>query len=172
MAGLNSRPGLTENTPLLGRPGGGSDRDADTPWKRLKKHMTVDIDKSWADLVLLFCYIITGLLDSSAVFIWGSFVSMQTGTSSHRHHRPSARSCIASRKHRVLGPWAGSSFRGHSLDQGSHFHILFLSWILLLQPVPSLPLAAREMGSRLKLSTPTHSHHCSCAGSYIWRRHI
>lgn len=31
------------------------------------------------DLLLLFCYIITGLLDSSAVFIWGSFVSMQTG---------------------------------------------------------------------------------------------
>jgi hypothetical protein len=27
----------------------------------------------------LFGYIITGLLDSSAVFIWGSFVSMQTG---------------------------------------------------------------------------------------------
>jgi hypothetical protein len=31
--------------------------------------------------VLLFGYIITGLLDSSAVFIWGSFVSMQTGQS-------------------------------------------------------------------------------------------
>jgi uncharacterized membrane protein YoaK (UPF0700 family) len=37
------------------------------------------VSRNWADAVLLFCYVITGLLDSSAVFIWGSFVSMQTG---------------------------------------------------------------------------------------------
>jgi len=47
---------------------------------RLHKHFTADISKSWADIALLGCYIITGLLDSSSVFIWGSFVSMQTGT--------------------------------------------------------------------------------------------
>lgn len=41
--------------------------------------MKQDIDRSWADLILLLSYVITGLLDSSAVFIWGSFVSMQTG---------------------------------------------------------------------------------------------
>jgi hypothetical protein len=46
---------------------------------RLHKHFTADISKSWADIALLGCYIITGLLDSSSVFIWGSFVSMQTG---------------------------------------------------------------------------------------------
>jgi hypothetical protein len=46
---------------------------------RLQKHFTADISKSWADIALLGCYIITGLLDSSSVFIWGSFVSMQTG---------------------------------------------------------------------------------------------
>lgn len=44
-------------------------------------HMAADVSKHRADLVLLFCYIITGLLDSSAVSIWGSFVSMQTGKS-------------------------------------------------------------------------------------------
>jgi hypothetical protein len=65
-----------EETPLLGRPNGKSS----TPSK-LRKHMAADVSKNWADLVLLFCYIITGLLDSSAVFIWGSFVSMQTGES-------------------------------------------------------------------------------------------
>ncbi|KAI9926306.1 hypothetical protein ASPWEDRAFT_45632 [Aspergillus wentii DTO 134E9] len=42
-------------------------------------HLTSEIDPRWGDLLLLFCYIITGLLDSSAVSIWGSFVSMQTG---------------------------------------------------------------------------------------------
>lgn len=41
--------------------------------------MLQDIDRRWADLLLLLSYVITGLLDSSAVFIWGSFVSMQTG---------------------------------------------------------------------------------------------
>lgn len=47
--------------------------------QRFSRHLTKPISKSWADLILLTCYTITGLLDSSAVFIWGSFVSMQTG---------------------------------------------------------------------------------------------
>jgi uncharacterized membrane protein YoaK (UPF0700 family) len=61
-----------ENDPLLGgtRPTGPS---------RLSKYLRREIDPAHGDLLLLFCYIITGLLDSSAVFIWGSFVSMQTG---------------------------------------------------------------------------------------------
>lgn len=46
---------------------------------RLRQHFTADISKSWADIALLGCYVITGLLDSSSVFIWGSLVSMQTG---------------------------------------------------------------------------------------------
>ncbi|CAO2648252.1 Nn.00g075190.m01.CDS01 [Neocucurbitaria sp. VM-36] len=67
-----------EETPLLGRlPGKNSDSSVTV--QRLKKHFAADVSRNWADLVLLFCYIITGLLDSSAVFIWGSFVSMQTG---------------------------------------------------------------------------------------------
>jgi len=47
--------------------------------KRSQRHMTADVHKAYGDLVLLFCYIITGLLDSSSVQVWGSFVSMQTG---------------------------------------------------------------------------------------------
>lgn len=45
----------------------------------LHQHMTRDVSKNWADLVLLSCYLITGLLDSSSTLIWGSFLSMQTG---------------------------------------------------------------------------------------------
>ena len=41
--------------------------------------MGSNVNRNWADVVLILCYVITGLLDSSAVFIWGSFVSMQTG---------------------------------------------------------------------------------------------
>jgi len=63
-----------EETALLGN----NSSKKSTP-NRLQKHMTANINKSWGDIALLGCYIITGLLDSSAVFIWGSFVSMQTG---------------------------------------------------------------------------------------------
>ncbi|KAI0406806.1 hypothetical protein F4802DRAFT_76921 [Xylaria palmicola] len=61
-----------EEQPLLG--GGG--RSAKLGWR---KAMTVDVSRDWADLVLLVCYIITGLLDSASISTWGSFVSMQTG---------------------------------------------------------------------------------------------
>ncbi|KAL4999698.1 hypothetical protein BDV10DRAFT_200562 [Aspergillus recurvatus] len=50
-----------------------------TPLQRLKRHLTTEINPRGTDLILLSCYTITGLLDSSAVFIWGSFASMQTG---------------------------------------------------------------------------------------------
>ena len=61
-----------EIDPLLGKKS--SDRSS-----RFREYMKEDLDKRWADLLLLLSYVITGLLDSSAVFIWGSFVSMQTG---------------------------------------------------------------------------------------------
>lgn len=69
-----------EEAPLLGngRSGPAKHRGPGLG-EKLNRHFGANVSKNWADLVLLFCYIITGLLDSSAVFIWGSFVSMQTG---------------------------------------------------------------------------------------------
>ncbi|KAI0846882.1 hypothetical protein F5Y00DRAFT_242754 [Daldinia vernicosa] len=46
---------------------------------RWRKSLTADVRRDWADLVLLACYIITGMLDSASISTWGSFVSMQTG---------------------------------------------------------------------------------------------
>ncbi|KAF3060978.1 hypothetical protein GL218_03847 [Daldinia childiae] len=46
---------------------------------RWRKSLTTDVRRDWADLVLLACYIITGMLDSASISTWGSFVSMQTG---------------------------------------------------------------------------------------------
>ncbi|KAK6443749.1 hypothetical protein LTR95_000577 [Oleoguttula sp. CCFEE 5521] len=63
-----------ETTPLLQKL-----KNSNALTARLQNHLVEDISESWADLALLFCYVITGLLDSSSVFIWGSFVSMQTG---------------------------------------------------------------------------------------------
>jgi hypothetical protein len=68
-----SARGVDEETPLLGR----IVKESDSSY--ISKHFKQDVSRNWADAVLLFGYIITGLLDSSAVFIWGSFVSMQTG---------------------------------------------------------------------------------------------
>ncbi|KAI1661019.1 hypothetical protein F4813DRAFT_272547 [Daldinia decipiens] len=46
---------------------------------RWRKSLTTDVRRDWADLVLLACYVITGMLDSASISTWGSFVSMQTG---------------------------------------------------------------------------------------------
>lgn len=64
-----------EESPLLGQ------RKPPTGLtSRLSKHLTVDVSRDWADVVLILCYFSTGLLDSSSISVWGSFVSMQTGT--------------------------------------------------------------------------------------------
>lgn len=65
---------IDEESPLLG---GG--RKPDSLASRWRRHLAVDVSRDWADLVLIMCYFITGLLDSSSISVWGSFVSMQTG---------------------------------------------------------------------------------------------
>ena len=45
----------------------------------IRNYANADVRTKRADLVLLFTYITTGLLDSTATAVWGSFVSMQTG---------------------------------------------------------------------------------------------
>lgn len=65
-----------ERAALLSKPSGGHALAS-----KIQKHFSVNVNKKWGDLALLGCYIITGLLDSASVFIWGSFVSMQTGPS-------------------------------------------------------------------------------------------
>ncbi|KAI0387338.1 hypothetical protein F5Y04DRAFT_2869 [Hypomontagnella monticulosa] len=62
-----------EEQPLLG------DRSLTSKSTGWRKIMTADVQRDWADLLLLACYIITGLLDSASISTWGSFVSMQTG---------------------------------------------------------------------------------------------
>ncbi|KAI7164348.1 hypothetical protein KC349_g800 [Hortaea werneckii] len=78
-ASQNNRNGLLDTTDqeratLLGKPDHGQ-----STMIRVRNHFDVNLSKKWGDLALLLCYIITGLLDSSSVQVWGSFVSMQTG---------------------------------------------------------------------------------------------
>jgi len=75
----NATHSVDEETPLLGRNGGSGGKSDKWSASHLSRYMGSNVNRNWADVVLIFCYVITGLLDSSAVFIWGSFVSMQTG---------------------------------------------------------------------------------------------
>lgn len=46
---------------------------------RLRRHLNADVSLERTDRILLYAYFVTGLLDTSATAIWGTFVSMQTG---------------------------------------------------------------------------------------------
>ena len=46
---------------------------------RYKRYFSQDVDKAWADLILLVACFISGLVDSAVFNVWSCFVSMQTG---------------------------------------------------------------------------------------------
>ena len=46
--------------------------------KRLKNYLSVELTASHADILLLTCCIISGLVDSTIYNAYGTFVSMQT----------------------------------------------------------------------------------------------
>ncbi|PHH93399.1 hypothetical protein CDD83_3712 [Cordyceps sp. RAO-2017] len=73
---MSNSNGYTERAPLLGPKPASSSKALLARWRR---RMTAEVSRSWADLVLLLCYVVTGLLDSASTQVWGAFVSMQTG---------------------------------------------------------------------------------------------
>ncbi|XWW95303.1 hypothetical protein V2A60_003261 [Cordyceps javanica] len=69
-----------EQQPLLGKPSSPSKAGRGCGGvTKVRKTLGANVSRSWADLVLLFCYVVTGLLDSASTQVWGAFVSMQTG---------------------------------------------------------------------------------------------
>ncbi|ATY62316.1 DUF1275 domain [Cordyceps militaris] len=68
-----------EAQPLLGKlpssPGAGGAGGI----TKIRMTLHDDVSLSWSDVMLLFCYVVTGLLDSASTQVWGAFVSMQTG---------------------------------------------------------------------------------------------
>ncbi|KAM3546323.1 hypothetical protein ARSEF1564_000811 [Beauveria bassiana] len=65
-----------ERQSLLGKPHSSPGRPGVA---NIRKTLNEHVSRSWADLMLLFCYVVTGLLDSASTQVWGAFVSMQTG---------------------------------------------------------------------------------------------
>ena len=45
----------------------------------LKQRLSEDVDPSWADLILIVCFFISGLIDSTVFNTYSCFASMQTG---------------------------------------------------------------------------------------------
>ncbi|PHH82215.1 hypothetical protein CDD82_6702 [Ophiocordyceps australis] len=68
----------TERQPLLGS-AARKHRNGSAWLACTRSHLNSQVSRSWADVVLLLCYIVTGLLDSASTQVWGAFVSMQTG---------------------------------------------------------------------------------------------
>ncbi|PTD09017.1 putative sulfate permease, partial [Fusarium culmorum] len=56
----------------------------------LRTRLGADVRRDWADIMLLACYIITGILDSASISTWGAFVSMQTGNTVYLGLGPTA----------------------------------------------------------------------------------
>jgi hypothetical protein len=50
-------------------------------WQRTKAYLTADVSTRWADLVLMVCFFISGLVDSGAYNAYSCFVSMQVSRS-------------------------------------------------------------------------------------------
>lgn len=65
--------GAGEQMPLLRKP------SSPPLLARFRQFMMVNVKREKADIILVLCYLVTGLLDSASISIWGSFVSMQTG---------------------------------------------------------------------------------------------
>ena len=115
--------GDEETAALLGY--GNGKASAGSIGQRFKKHMCANVSTAWGDIALLGCYVITGLLDSCAVFIWGSFLSMQTGM----HPLPQQRRLhtdMRTRKHNLCRSRSGCSNRIQPMDPLWNFNSFLL----------------------------------------------
>lgn len=151
-----------EEQPLLGRKPA-----APSVVTRFRNSLMSDVRRDWADVVLLFCYLITGLLDSSSISMWGSFVSMQTGmpliiayfcvlyiyihiyifeTFSYHFSWSPVEADHAHRKHGLSRSGAGSAARVDAVDQVGHIAGMLLYRVLLVQPLPPPLLATASLG--------------------------
>lgn len=90
-----------EEQPLLGQ------RKPPSPsvLAKFRRTMTAEVCRDWADLVLLLCYVVTGLLDSSSTKVWGAFVSMQTGLFLHPKASSGHIANIDNREHGLCRTW-------------------------------------------------------------------
>jgi hypothetical protein len=112
----------SDETQALLRPKPGS-----RSWMR--KRLGADIRRDWADVMLLACYIITGILDSASISTWGAFVSMQTGTTLAGIYFRNTDAL--DRKYRL--PWSWSNSGDKQMEKVWVINTGLLHWLVLLQ---------------------------------------
>ena len=117
----------------------------DNLWKRKsrfanwRQYLAQDVDKSWADVILLVACFMSGLVDSAVFNVWSCFVSMQTGEFREPNPpllaRPPLTKCL-NRKHCVRRPGdvRTASQPALSMGQVEHRDPELLHRHLLLQP--------------------------------------
>lgn len=74
----------------------------------VKEYLLSDVETQWADIPLIVCCYVGGIVDGLSYNSWGSFTNMQTGMSlpicpvanSNRHFEPN-------RKPDLHRPWSG-----------------------------------------------------------------
>ena len=66
---------------------------------RLRAHLNEDVSTSHADILMLTCCLVSGLVDSTIYNAYGTFVSMQTGTSRRSPRLPFPRYTLDLRVH-------------------------------------------------------------------------
>lgn len=69
-------PSADESTPLVAQ-------WSNSNGKHLRKHLLAPVNLHHADLPLLACCFVTGLIDAGAYNAWGTFMGMQTGKRSY-----------------------------------------------------------------------------------------
>ncbi|KJZ76101.1 hypothetical protein HIM_04557 [Hirsutella minnesotensis 3608] len=77
--GARARENGDQRQPLLGRRPKPPSSASPPLLAGARRRLNAEVSRSWADVVLLLCYVVTGLLDSASTQVWGAFVSMQTG---------------------------------------------------------------------------------------------
>lgn len=123
---------------------------------RLHKHFTTNVSSTWGDVALLFCYVITGLLDSSSVATWGSFASMQTGKNITTNLLANAN--MMNRKLDLRGRGYHSTEGERSLAASFGIDCKLLNGQLHLREISSILLSEETLGHRFIL------HHSASHG--------
>lgn len=75
LADVNSHYITFDNSPH-----GAYDKDGHTRAEKLKCYLTADVNTRWADLILIICFAISGLIDSGAYNAYECFVSMMVSS--------------------------------------------------------------------------------------------
>jgi len=140
------------------------------PTQRLRQYLAADVDPNHADILLLSCCLISGLVDSTIYNAYGTFVSMQTGGFSAS---PPLCNCIDilsallsnhHRQHHLLrSRWCHTAPHIQTIRLGEILHLdrLLLPGMLLLLTSISLPRPLPSRRPNCILPPPVHHDlHC------------